>query len=138
MATTVFFDSFLAASMNGVHDLASDDLKLALSNAAPSASTDTQFSDITEIAAGNGYTAGGQSLDNVLSTQTAGVYTLTADDEFFTAAGGTMATFQYFILYNDTATNNELIAYWALGAAKSLEDGKAIKYDIGTSIFTLQ
>jgi hypothetical protein len=62
MATLTFFNSFFADAMNGEHDLASDVLKIALSNTAPSA-TDTTLANITQIAAANGYTSGGQALD---------------------------------------------------------------------------
>lgn len=123
MTTMIFFDSFLDDLAEGVFALGSDTLKIALTNTAPVVATDHQFSDISEIAAGNGYTAGGQALDNVASSQTAGVYTLAADDEVFTAAGGTMATFRYVVLYDDDAANDELIGYWDKGAAVSLADG---------------
>ena len=78
--------------------------------------------DIDEITAGNGYTAGGQALDNVTSTQTSGTYTLTADDEVFTAAGGAIAQFRYVVLYNDSEASDALIGWLDYGSEVNLAD----------------
>ena len=43
------------------HNLASDTLKVALTNTSPNASTHTVLANIGEIAAANGYTAGGRA-----------------------------------------------------------------------------
>ena len=58
MASFNKFQSFVEAVAEKVHNLGSDTLKVMLSNVAPVA-TNTQKSNITEISAGNGYTAGG-------------------------------------------------------------------------------
>jgi hypothetical protein len=47
--------------------------------------------------------------------QTAGVYKLTLTDLVLTASG-TVATFRYVVIYNDTATNDELIAWFDYGS----------------------
>ena len=61
MATFVKFESFVEALAEKVHNLGADTLKVMLTNTAPNASTNTVKVDITEISAGNGYTAGGNS-----------------------------------------------------------------------------
>lgn len=138
MPAMVFFDCFMEDLANGVHDLANDTLKIALTNAAPVKATADELADITQITAANGYAAGGQALDNVTSTQTAGVYSLKADDETFTADTGTMATFRYGVLYNDTATNDELIGYWDKGSAVVLEVGETFDFEFADgTVFTL-
>jgi hypothetical protein len=71
MATFNKFDSFVEALAEKVHNLGSDVLKVALSNAAPSAAN-TQLSNITQISAGNGYTTGGSQATQVSSAQTSG------------------------------------------------------------------
>jgi hypothetical protein len=132
-----FFNSFYADAMNGVHNLGSDTLKIALSNTLPVA-TNTKLSDITQIANGNGYITGGQALDNVTSAQVSGVYSLKADDEVFTASGGTMATWRYVVLYNDTATNDELIGWWDHGSSVTLLDTKTATIDFtDREVFTI-
>jgi hypothetical protein len=70
------FQCFAEDMPNGVHNLGSDTLKMALSNTAPTAATDTVWTDITEISAGSGYTSKGETVSIASSTQTAGVYAL--------------------------------------------------------------
>lgn len=92
-----------------------------LTNTAPVAGNSVK-ADLTEIAAGNGYSAGGTALTSVTSSQTSGTYTLDAADTQFQASGGTMATFRYVVLYNDTPTSpaDPLIGWWDYGSAVSL------------------
>ena len=59
------FEALGLSQANGLIDLSSDTLAVALSNTAPDDAADDQFADITEIAAGNGYTAGGFDMANV-------------------------------------------------------------------------
>lgn len=123
MATVTLFQSFAEAAAEGKHNLASNTLKVALTNVAPSASSDTQFSDITEIAAGNGYTAGGVTATVDASALSGGVYTLTLSGVTWTASGGDIAANRYAVLYNDTATNDELIAFADFGASAVIANG---------------
>lgn len=123
MATVTLFDSFVEAVAEGVHNLASNALKVALTNTAPSTSSDTQYSDLTEIAAGNGYTTGGVAATVDSSSQTGGVYTLVLSGISWTASGGDIAANRYAVLYNDTASNKELIAVADLGVSAVIPDG---------------
>ncbi len=137
MAAAVFFDCFFEDVMEEVHDFSSDTFHIALSNVAPTVATDDELADITQIAGSNGYTTGGQALDSVTSTQTSGTFTMGAADEVFTASGGTMATFRYAVLYNNTAANDELICYWDKGSTISLADGETCTIDFtGGAVFT--
>ncbi len=129
MASFNKFNSFVEALAEGKHNLGSDTLKIMLSNTAPSASN-TIKSDITEIAAGNGYTAGGTAVTVTASAQTGGTYKLVGNDVTFTASGGDIATFRYVILYNDTATNDELIGYWDYGATVDITSGNSFDVDL--------
>jgi hypothetical protein len=52
------FNCFVEDLAEGVHDLDTDQLYIALTNSAPSASN-TVLANITEISGGTGYTAGG-------------------------------------------------------------------------------
>lgn len=133
------FNTFALESWKGTHDLdGTHTLKVMLTNVAPVA-TNSQKSDLTEIAAGNGYTAGGQTTTPTLS-QTSGVAKLVLSDVVFTAAGGTMATFRYAVVYNDTAANDELIGWYDHGVAVSLLDTRTFTVDFdGTNgAMTLQ
>jgi len=128
MASFNKFNSFVEALAEKAHNLQSDVLKVMLSNTAPSA-TNAVKTDITEITAGNGYTAGGAQATQVSSAQTTGTYKLVLNDVTFTAAGGSLATFRYAVLYNDTATNDELIGWWDYGSAVTITNGNSFTVD---------
>lgn len=128
------FDQFTEDLGSGVHDLSSDTLKIALSNTAPNASDET-LSDITQISAGNGYVAGGNTVTTTSYTQTSGVGKLILVDNVFTASGGAIATFRYVILYNDTPTSpaDPLIGYYDNGSAVDLANGETFTVDFDGS-----
>lgn len=128
MASANKFNSFVEAMAEKSHNLGSDTLKVMLTNVAPVA-TNTQKSDLTEIAAGNGYTAGGNTITITSSAQSSGTYKLVLADSTFTASGGPMATARYFVLYNDTSTNDLLILWWDYGSAFTLASGESITWD---------
>lgn len=126
MATWQIFNSFKEEIGDETHDLAADTLRVALSNTAPALTNDV-LADITEIAAAFGYSAGGSALTGVTWTESGGTATLAFGSNLaFTAAGGTMGTWRYMVLYNDTAANNELIAYLDYGTTVSLADRKSV------------
>ena len=100
--------------------------------------TNTVKANLTEIAAGNGYTAGGTQATQVSSAQTSGTYKLVLNDVVFTASGGSMAAFRYAVLYNDTATNDELIGFWDRGASTTLLNGDAFTVDFDGTTGVLQ
>lgn len=124
-----------------VHNLASDTLKVALTNTAPNAATHAVLADIGEISAGNGYTAGGNQAAQSSSAQSGGVYTLALNDPAtWTANGGTIGPFRYAVLYNATPTspNKPLIGWWDYGSSITLNDGETFTADLNnTSTLTL-
>ncbi len=118
MAAYVKYQKGVEAIIEGIN-AASDAWKIALSNTTPNVSTNQTLTDAVEIAAGNGYTAGGNAATTVSSSQTGGVYKLIlSSPATWTATGGTMGPFRYAILY-DSTTNN-LIGYWDYGSALTL------------------
>lgn len=138
MAAFNKFNSFVEAVAEKVHNLGSDTLKVMLTNSAPVA-TNTQKSNLTEITAHNGYTAGGTAPSITSSAQTSGTYKLVLADVVFTASGGTIGPFQYAVLYNDTATNKELIGWWDYGLAVTLNDTEifTVDFDATTGVLTI-
>jgi hypothetical protein len=139
MASFVKFDSFVEALAEGKHNFAVDSLKVMLTNTAP-ASTDSVKADLTEIATGNGYTAGGNAVLVTSSAQVSGTYALKlSDPATWTASGGAMATFQYVVLYNDSAADDDLIAYWDHGSSVALADGEsfAVEFNSATGVLTI-
>lgn len=140
MAAFNKFQDFVEQVGKGVHDLSSDTLKLALSNAAPNAS-DTVLANITEIAATGGYAAGGYTLDGVTWSEVSGTGKLVITDEVITASGGPIGPFQYLVIYNDTPASpaDPLIGYYDYGSALTLADGESLTVDFDGSngLFTL-
>ena len=135
MATYTKFQCFVEDLAEKKHNLASDTLKVAFSNAsnAPSASADVKLADITTIATTN--------LDSVTltvssSSQTSGTYKLVLADLTMTASGA-VGPFRYVIIYNDTAANDELICYFDYGSEVTLASGDTFKLDFGTELFSL-
>jgi hypothetical protein len=143
MATYNKFEDFALRLGEGVHQLhaAGHTLKVYLSNATPSASLDTVVADLADITAENGYTAGGDDVENDY-TEASGTGTLSCKSggtNVFTASGGTIGPFRYAVLYNDTPTSpaDPLIAWWDYGSSITLQDGETFTVNWGASTFTL-
>lgn len=132
MATYNKFQSFVEAVAEKKHNLGADTLKVLLTNTAP-VNTNTVKADLTEISAGNGYTAGGTAATISASAQSGGTYKLTLADVVFTASGGSIGPFRYAVLYNDTASNDELIGWWDRGSSLTLADGDSVTIDFDAS-----
>lgn len=140
MASFNKFNSFVEALAEKVHNLGSDTLKVYLSNATPDAAADSIKTDLAEISAGNGYTAGGNQASITSSSQTSGTYKLVlGDPATWTASGGSIGPFRYAVLYNDTATNDELIGWWDYGSSITLNAGETftVDFDAGTGVLTI-
>ncbi len=131
MATPIKFSSLSEALCEAIHNFGADTLKVALTNTAPSVSN-TQLSDLTQITAGNGYAAGGFDITVSSSAQSGGTYSLVLNAATLTAAGGAIGPFRYVVLYNDTATNDELVAYFDRGVELTLSDGESYTIDSAT------
>ncbi len=131
------YNEFTLDLGSGIHDFTTHTLKIALTNTLPVA-THTTLSQVGEIAAGNGYTAGGNTLSTVTFTQTGGVATLDAANSTFTASGGSIGPFRYVVLYNDTPTTpkaDPVIGYYDYGSAITLADTETFEFQVTTEIF---
>ncbi|HEX5362337.1 MAG TPA: hypothetical protein VFW49_14820 [Fluviicoccus sp.] len=133
MASFVKYNCFVENLAEKVHNLGADTLKIALTNTAPDVAAHTVRADIGEIAAGNGYTSGGNAAAVTGSAQTGGVYKLTlGDPATWSASGGTIGPFRYAVLYNDTPTSpaDPLIGYWDYGSSITLQVGETFTVDL--------
>jgi len=139
MATFNKFQDFSEQLTIGTHDFDTNTFKIMLTNVAPVA-TNSIKSNLTEISAGNGYTAGGTATTITVS-ETTGTTTVSGTQVVFTASGGTMATFQYVVLYNDSATNKNLVGWWDYATTVSLADTETFTVKFSNAnpgaIFTL-
>lgn len=140
MASFNKHNQFVEDLAEKVHNLGSDTLKNLLTNTAPTSSNAVK-ADLTEISAGNGYSAGGTAPSISSSAQSAGTYKLTLADVVFTASGGTIGAFRYTDLYNDTPTSpaDPLIGWYDYGSSITLAAGETftIDYDATNGVLTL-
>ena len=136
MAAFNKFNSFVEAVAEKQHNLGADTLRVALTNTAPVAAN-TQLTDLTQIAAGNGYAAGGPQASISASAQTGGVYKLTLADVVITASGGSIGPARYAVLYN--ATSGLLIGWWDYGSSFTLASGESltVDFDDANGVLTL-
>ena len=129
MATFNKFYPFVEAVAEKKHNLGSDQLVVALTNSAPS-SSNAVLTDITQISYTN---LSSRNITTSTSAQTSGTYKLVLNDLVLSATGS-VATFRYIVLYNDTATNDDLIGWYDYGSAVTLSNGETFTVDFdGTS-----
>ncbi len=132
MAAYQKFNSFVEALAEKVHNLGSDQLVVALSNSAPVAGN-TVLANITQITYTN---LSSRNITTSTSSQTSGTYSLVVNDLVLTASGS-VGPFRYVVVYNDTATNDELICFAAYGYSISLNTGETFTINFGAQLFTL-
>ncbi|MFW5902604.1 MAG: hypothetical protein ACOCTT_01815 [archaeon] len=116
-----------------IHDFDSDTLKVALSDTAPGDETDNptadgngELSNVTEIDYSN---CSSRELTVSDWSVSSGTAKLTIDDLTLTASGGSVGPFRYVYIYNDSASNDELIAYFDYGNSVTLNDGDSFELD---------
>ena len=137
MATFTLFHEFLSAVGLKKVNLSSDSFKAMLTPNAPSPAGWLVKTDVTgEIANGFGYLTGGQALGTVTYTETAGgsgVWRFNCADISWTAAGGAIPAHQYLVIYDDTATNKDLVGFVNRGTSDVIADGNTRTWDVGAS-----
>lgn len=128
MATYQKFNPFVEKLTEKAHNLGSDQLKIALTNTAPEA-TDGVYADLTApLATTNLSGANPFNVTTTSSAQTSGTYKLVLADLVLTATGN-VGPFRYVVLYNDTATNKELIGFFDYGSSITLLNGETFTID---------
>jgi hypothetical protein len=139
MAAYNKFNDWVYELGRGTHKFQSDTLKALLTNTAPVA-TNAVKTDITEITAQNGYSAGGITLTPTWA-RTGGTAKLTIADVTLTASGGQVGPFRYVVIYNDTPTSpaDPLIGWYDRGVATTLESGDQVvlDFDDANGVLTL-
>lgn len=135
MAAFNKFNAFAENVAEGVHNLASNQLRIALTNTAPVAANSV-LSDLTEISYTN---LSARNVTTSSSAQTGGVYKLTCADLVLSASGGSVGPFRYVVLYNDTAAGDPLIGWYDYGSSITLASGETltVDFDQANGVLTL-
>jgi hypothetical protein len=131
MPTSSFnkFQPFVENLAEKAFNLGSDQITVALSSGAPT-NTWSQLSSVTQVSYTN---LSSRNVTTTSSAQSAGKYKLVLQDLTLTASGGSVAAFRYVILYDDTATNDELIGFYDYGSSVTLADGESLLLDFDGS-----
>lgn len=136
MATFTKFDSFVEEIAEGKHDLGTATLIVALTASTPLV-TDDVLADLTQISYTN---LSSRILTTASSNQTAGLYKLVVNDLVLTASGGSVATFRYITVYDDSSTGDLLVGFYDRGSNVTLADGESLTLDFDNvnGLLTLQ
>lgn len=140
MATGTKYENWIEAVVNKEVDGfgTTDTFRIVIHTDAPVAGTDDELADLTQIAGSNGYTTGGEDIQND-ATRSGGTVTMTAVDVVWTASGanlGASTTGRYFSIHDDTSTTDILSQSYDYGATFTVADGETMTADFGASIQT--
>jgi hypothetical protein len=131
MATWNKFNSFVEALAEKAHNLGSDQLVVALTAAANApVAGNTVLANLTQISYTNCST---RNITTSSSSQTSGTYKLVLTDLTLTASGGPIAPFRYVVIYNDTATNDELIGWYDYESDLTIANGETLLIDFSAA-----
>ena len=136
MATYNKFNAFVEHVAEGVHNLQTGALTVALTAAANApVATNSVLADVTQIAYTN---LSARVITVSSSSQTSGTYSLVPADLVLTASGA-VATFRYVVIYNDTPTSpaDPLICWYDHGSDVTLANGETYTLDFGANLLTL-
>lgn len=143
MATFNKLNGFVEHMAEGVHNLGTGQLVVALSNTAPGSEATPPtgstaaciLANVTQISYTN---LSSRNVTTSSSSQTTGTYSLVCSDLVLTASGA-VGPFRYVYLYNDTPTSpaDPLIGYYDYGSSLSLANGETFTVDFGASVLTV-
>ena len=138
MAVFNKLNGFVEHLSEGVHNLGSDQLKLALSNVAPTASDSTHqttsncvLANVTQISNTDYANLSTRNVTTTSSSQASGTYRLVLAD-LTLSASGSVGPFRYIYLYNDSPTApfvDPLIGYFDYGSSLTLAQGESLTID---------
>ena len=139
MAVYTKINKFVLNVGNKVYNLGSDQLKIALTNTLPPVTTANQYSDLTApLATTNLSGATPFNLTTTSYTQTSGTSKLVIANLTLTATGA-VGPFEWIVIYDDTASNKELIGFYDYGTAVTLQNGDTftLQFDATNGVIQL-
>lgn len=143
MATYNKFNNFVEHLAEGVHNLSTGQLVVALTAAANApVATNSVLTDLTQVSYTN--LSSRNITTNSSSQLVAGTYSLVLNDLTLSATGA-VATFRYVVVYNDTPTSpaDPLICWFDYGSDLTLASGESLTIDFASdgpttgALFTL-
>jgi hypothetical protein len=136
MATFNKFNAFVENVAEGVHNLGTGQLVVALTHTLPTASNSV-LADISQITYTN---LSSRNITTTSSAQTSGTYKLVLADLVLTATGS-VGPFRYVVIYNDTPTSpaDPLIGWYDYGGSISLGNSETftIDFDAANGLLTI-
>ena len=120
------FQPFIAAVHNKVHNLATDQLMIALcASANPPVATNSVLADLTTAATTNLDTV---TLTTATSAHTTGTYKLDFNDLTMTATGS-VGPFRYVVIYDDTPSSpaDPLVCWFDYGIEITMLTGETLQ-----------
>lgn len=134
MASYNKFNIFVANVANGVHNLGSDTLTIALTDTVP-VSTNTVIANISQISYAN---LSSRNITVTSSSQSLGVYSLIANQATLVAAGS-VPQFRYVVLYDSTVSGGPLIAWYDYGSELNMITGDqfTVGFDLTNGILQI-
>lgn len=138
----VIYNNAKARLADGTMDLDSHSFKVALfqstSNCGDATLVSALYGSLTnQVASANGYVTGGVAVPATW-TQAAATMTFDTANAGWTASGGSIVA-RYAVMYDDTATNKDLLCYCLLDSAPAdvvVSDGNTLTINI-VNVFTL-
>jgi hypothetical protein len=126
------FDPFIQAALEGKHNLAADELKVALVAAANAPTgAEAVLGSLVEV----DYTfASPRVLTRLSAGQVAGLYTLNLDKLRILVTGGTLGPFRYVVMYNNTSATKLLISYYDLGSDQLIVNAQSFTVKFPSNI----
>ena len=135
MAVFNKLNGFVEHLGEGVHNLGSDQLRLALSNVAPTSETNPPtlntancvLANVTQISYSG---LSSRDLTTTSAAQASGLFKVVVSD-LTLSSSGTVGPFRYIYVYNDTPTSpaDPLIGYYDYGASLTLNNGESLTVD---------
>ena len=136
MATINIYNKFKLYLADGTIDMDNDQFKIALLDSNHSfVPTHTDFSQVSanELSAGNGYSSGGKLLANTSWIESGGTVTFDADNVTWTATGGALGPAAHAVIYDDTATDDKLVASIDFQEGKTAGEGTEFRITFNAS-----
>jgi hypothetical protein len=136
MVAAVKYEPFIEQLCNELVDVfgTTDTFKAAIHSDAPTAATDDELADLTQIT-GTGYTAGGEDIQND-GTRTGGTLTMTAVDVTWTGGAGGFTAGRYVSIHDDTSTTDKLMQSYDYGSNFTVAEAETFTLNFGASLAT--